>query len=32
VTAFTLRPTSYDWHFIPQAGQTFTDTGTTYCH
>jgi len=32
VTAFTLHPTGYDWQFIPQAGKTFTDTGTTYCH
>jgi hypothetical protein len=32
VTSFTLHPTSYDWQFIPQAGQTFTDAGTTYCH
>jgi hypothetical protein len=32
VTAFTLHPTSYHWQFIPQAGQTFSDTGATYCH
>jgi len=28
----TLRSTSFDWQFMPIAGQTFTDTGTTNCH
>jgi hypothetical protein len=27
-----LHATSYDWQFIPEAGKTFTDTGTTNCH
>jgi len=31
VLKFTLHPTSYDWEFIPIAGQTFTDAGTTQC-
>ena len=32
VLKLTLRPTSYTWEFIPIAGQTFTDSGTTSCH
>jgi acid phosphatase type 7 len=28
----TLRPTSYDWQFVPEAGKTFTDTGSGTCH
>jgi hypothetical protein len=28
----TLKSTSYDWKFVPEAGKTFTDTGTTNCH
>jgi hypothetical protein len=28
----TLRPDSYDWSFLPQAGKTFTDSGTAACH
>lgn len=31
VMQFTLRPTSYEWEFIPVAGKTFKDTGTTNC-
>jgi hypothetical protein len=27
----TLRPTSYDWQFIPEPGKTFTDSGTRNC-
>ena len=27
----TLNPTSYDWSFIPIAGQTFTDKGSANC-
>jgi hypothetical protein len=30
--ALTLRPTSYDWQFIPEAGKTFTDAGSGTCH
>ena len=29
---FTLHDTSYDWQFIPIAGQTFTDSGTSAVH
>lgn len=32
VLKLTLRPNSYDWQFVPVAGQTFTDSGTTACH
>jgi acid phosphatase type 7 len=28
----TLHPTSYDWNFLPEAGKTFTDSGSTACH
>ncbi|HYS37559.1 MAG TPA: metallophosphoesterase, partial [Pseudonocardiaceae bacterium] len=28
----TLHPASYDWQFVPEAGKTFTDSGTTACH
>jgi hypothetical protein len=31
VLKFTLHPTSYDWEFIPIAGQTFTDSGSAPC-
>jgi len=32
VLKLTLHPGSYDWQFVPIAGQTFTDSGTTSCH
>jgi Concanavalin A-like lectin/glucanases superfamily len=28
----TLRPTGYDWRFLPEAGRTFTDSGSSPCH
>lgn len=28
----TLHNNSYDWQFLPEAGKTFTDSGTTMCH
>ena len=28
----TLRADSYDWKFEPEAGRTWTDTGTQACH
>lgn len=31
VLKLTLHPTSYDWQFVPVAGKTFTDTGSTSC-
>ena len=32
VLQLTLRASSYDWQFIPEAGKTFTDTGSGACH
>ena len=32
VLKLTLHPTSYDWQFVPEAGKTFSDTGTGACH
>ena len=32
VLRLTLHPSSYDWQFVPEAGKTFTDSGTTACH
>lgn len=31
VLKLTLHATSYDWQFVPVAGQTFTDSGTGNC-
>ncbi|MCI0551693.1 MAG: metallophosphoesterase [Anaerolineae bacterium] len=31
VLKLTLHPTSYDWEFVPIAGQTFTDSGSSNC-
>jgi hypothetical protein len=32
VLKMTLHANSYDWQFTPEAGRTFTDSGTTTCH
>ena len=32
VMELTLHPTSYDWNFVPEAGKTFKDSGSTACH
>jgi hypothetical protein len=32
VLAITLHPTSYEWRFLPEAGQEFTDSGGGPCH
>jgi acid phosphatase type 7 len=32
ILKLTLHPTSYDWRFVPEAGKTFTDSGTGNCH
>ena len=32
VIKLTLKSNSYDWQFIPEAGRTFTDSGSTLCH
>jgi hypothetical protein len=31
VLRLTLRPTGYDWQFLPVAGKTFTDAGQARC-
>jgi hypothetical protein len=31
VLKLTLHPTSYEWEFIPIAGDTFTDSGSSPC-
>ena len=32
ILKLTLHSGSYDWQFVPEAGQTFTDSGTQACH
>jgi hypothetical protein len=32
VLKLTLHASSYDWQFVPVAGKTFTDSGSTSCH
>ena len=32
VLKLTLKPSGYDWQFIPEAGKTFTDSGSGNCH
>jgi hypothetical protein len=32
VLMLTLHPTGYDWQFVPEAGKTFTDSGSDSCH
>jgi hypothetical protein len=32
VLMLTLHPLSYDWHFQPIAGRTWTDSGSGLCH
>lgn len=32
VLKLSLNPTSYTWAFVPEAGKSFTDTGTGMCH
>ncbi|MFD7259015.1 DNRLRE domain-containing protein [Streptomyces sp. NPDC059874] len=32
VLKLTLHSSSYDWQFVPEAGKTFTDSGTKSCH
>jgi chitodextrinase len=32
VLKLTLRPGAYDWQFLPEAGKTYSDSGTTACH
>ncbi len=32
ILQLTLKPNGYDWVFVPVAGKTFTDSGSTACH
>lgn len=32
ILQLTLRPRSYDWRFVPEAGKSFTDKGRWPCH
>ena len=32
VLKLTLHPASYEWKFVPEAGKTFTDSGSDWCH
>ncbi len=32
VLELTLHPSSYDWSFVPAAGDSFTDAGSGTCH
>ncbi len=32
VLKLTLHPKSYDWQFVPEAGKSFTDSGSAACH
>jgi hypothetical protein len=32
VLRLTLHPSGYDWQFVPAAGSSFTDSGSTACH
>jgi hypothetical protein len=32
VLEFTLHPHGYDWRFVPQAGHSYTDSGSGTCH
>jgi acid phosphatase type 7 len=32
VLKLTLHSNGYDWQFVPEAGKTFTDTGSGTCH
>jgi hypothetical protein len=31
VLKLTLRPSAYDWEFVPEAGESFTDSGSQRC-
>ena len=32
VLKLTLHASSYDWEFVPEAGKTFSDSGSASCH
>ena len=31
VLKLTLRPKSYEWRFVPEEGETFSDSGSARC-
>jgi calcineurin-like phosphoesterase family protein/fibronectin type III domain protein len=32
ILQLTLRADAYDWRFVPEAGKSYSDSGTTSCH
>ena len=32
ILKLTLHASSYDWQFVPQAGQSYSDAGSGACH
>jgi hypothetical protein len=32
ILKITLRPTKYTWKFVPEAGKSFSDSGSSDCH
>jgi len=32
IVALTLRPTTYQWQFVPEGSKSFTDSGSGTCH
>jgi len=32
VSKLTLKPGAYEWQFIPEAGKSFTASGSANCH
>jgi len=32
IMRLVLRPGAYEWEYVPQAGRTFIDSGTSSCH
>jgi hypothetical protein len=32
LSSHPIRPTSYEWMFVPEAGKTFSDSGSAVCH
>jgi acid phosphatase type 7 len=32
VLELTRHPKSYEWEFVPVAGETFSDSGSARCH
>jgi len=32
ILRLVLRSNRYEWEFVPEAGRTFTDSGSESCH